>query len=70
VIRFSEMTGFKYGAHRHEGGDLAHTDVSFEFNGEHYGCRFPGRLALGQLSEEEDRFLERRHARRPRLRSI
>jgi hypothetical protein len=76
MIRFSDMTSYVHGFHFQTdrrwiaGRSLRHTDVSFEFNGEHYGCRFEGTLSPRELDEEEDRFLERRHARRPRPRSV
>lgn len=73
--RVSNVTSFRRGFHsqtdwRYAGGMLAHTDVFHVFKEERFYSRYEGHLTPLQVEELEERFFERRHARRTRPREV
>lgn len=70
MTRHSNLTEYRYASYPFNGQMVNATDVSFKWEGERYGCRFPGFLNTARLAEEEDRFIERQHTRRPGPRGI
>lgn len=60
MTRLNELISFHYGHNHFEGRLCRHTNVTFHYRGEFYGCRFIGHLGHIALKDEGRLFLMRR----------